>query len=264
MERRLTGQVAVVTGGASGIGRGVALELAKHGADVCIIDVIPLEEAAETLSQMRLYDVRSMYASTDVRDREGIQRVCRDVEQQMGGATIVVSAAVTSQRHELLHTPFDELRLAVEVGIYGTFHVFQAFAGEMLRLGIRGSIIQMTSPWASLPYGGGIDDRVTKSAQEHMARSLATELMRHGIRVNLVEPGWVDTPGERRWYSENDLLEAGRKLPLGRLCTPEDVGRAVVYLCTEPYVTGAHLTVDGGLSLTYFEASGGAGTRGGS
>ena len=263
MGGELRGQVAVVTGGASGIGRGIVLELARSGADVCIVDLMAAEEAAGLLGELERMNCRTVYAQADVRDRDAIESVGKRLEDELGPASIVVSNAITSQRHDLLQTTFDELKRAVEVGIYGAFHVLQVFSARMVARGLRGSIIQMTSPWAYLPYGGGMDYRVVKSAQAQMAASLATELMRCGIRVNTVEPGWVDTAGEHRWYSPEEMVEAGSRMPLGRLCTPEDVGRAVVYLCAEPYITGSHLKVDGGLSLTYFEASGGPGTQGG-
>ena len=264
VDRPLDGQVAVITGAASGIGQGIALELAKSGASVCILDLKPRRMVHDFLQRLESFDVKALYQEVDVRDRSGLEAAAAKMENVCGMADIVVSNAITSQRHELLHTPFGELQEAVEVGIYGTFHVLQVFARRMVVLSRPGSIVQVSSPWAHYPYAGGIDYRIVKSAQENMAMSLAVELMRQKIRVNTVEPGWVDTEGEHRWYSPEQMRAEGGRMPLGRLCTPEDIGRAVVYLCQEPYITGSRLKVDGGLALTYFEASSGPGTQGGS
>lgn len=264
MSTNLKGQVAVVTGGGSGIGRGVAEELARRGCRVGLIDIMSQEEAMPALEAIARHGTQVVYESVDVRNRAAVDRAKERIWTQLGQVSIVVSNAITSQRHDFLHTSFDELKEAVEVGIYGTFHILQAFTRQMVEEHVSGSIIQMTSPWAYLPYAGGMDYRVVKSAQQNMALSLATELMRLGIRVNVVEPGWVPTAGEQRWYTQDEMIKAGQHMPLGRLCTADDVGRAVAYLCEEPYITGAHLKVDGGLSLAYFEASGGPGTKGGS
>jgi glucose 1-dehydrogenase len=85
-----------------------------------------------------------------------------------------------------------------------------------------------------------------------LALMAASELAWRGVRVNLVEPGWTDTPGERTWLSEEALRAAGRELPLGRLATPRDIGRAVVFLASEPYIVGTVLRVDGGYALGDF------------
>ncbi len=264
MKTNLKGQVAVVTGGGSGIGRGVAEELAKRGCQVGLIDIMPQEDARSALEAIVRHGAQVVYEHVDVRNRAAVNTAAERIRTRLGPVSIVVSNAITSQRHDFLHTSFDELQQAVEVGIYGAFHVLQAFTRQMIEAQVSGSIIQMTSPWAYLPYAGGMDYRVVKSAQENMALSLATELMRVGIRVNVVEPGWVNTSGEQRWYTQDEMAQAGRHMPLGRLCTVEDIGRAVAYLCEEPYITGTHLKIDGGLSLAYFEASGGPGTKGGS
>ncbi len=257
----LDGQVAVITGAGEGIGRGVALELARAGADICVNDIRDPEEVQPLLAELESLGVRALYVRTDVRDRPGMEAMADRVESLWGPVSIVVSNAVTSQRHTLLDTPLEELVQAVDVGIYGAFHALQVFASRMVSHKVHGSIIQMTSPWAYLPYAGGMDYRIVKSAQHQMALSLATELMSYGIRVNVLEPGWVETEGEHRWHSAESMRQASKTLPLGRLCTPEETGRAAVYLCSEPYITGTHLKIDGGLTLNYYSAAGLAGTR---
>lgn len=256
MGNTLAGQVALITGAARGIGQGIAREMAREGASLCVNDVVAEEAAAPFIHELQDLGVRAIYVRADVRRRSEVQEMADRVEQSLGPITVLVSNAITSQRHPLLKTSFEELQQAVEVGVYGAFHLFQVIAGRMVEKNIKGSIIQMTSPWAYIPYWGGTDYRVVKAAQHHMALSFATEMMWHGIRVNLLEPGWTDTPGEHRWFSDQQLQEEAQKLPLGRLCTPEDVGRAAVFLAREPYIVGAHIKVDGGLTFTRYGPSG--------
>ncbi len=262
MTGSLAGQVALITGAAEGIGKGVAIEMARAGADVCINDIVSESQGnalAEALHNE--HGGRAIYLRADVSHREEVEFMADKVEGQVGPVSILVSNAVTSQRHSLLDTPFSELQFAVEVGIYGAFHVMQVFGKRMVAKHIAGAIVQMTSPWAYLPYAGGLDYRVVKSSQHQMALSLATELMEYGIRVNLVEPGWVETDGEHRWHSAEKMRVDAAGLPFKRLCTVDEVGRTVVFACQEPYLTGAHLKIDGGLTLAYYRAAGLAGTR---
>lgn len=251
----LLGQIAVITGAASGIGRGIAWQLAQDGASVAINDIQNPHQVEPLLDQMHQLGVHAIYVPGDVSQREDVEHLLDVVRRELGDPTILVSNAITSERHSLLDTSVEEFVKAVEVGIYGAFHVMQLFARNMVAQKTPGSIIQLTSPWAYMPYPGGLDYRVVKAAQHQMALSAATELMRHRIRVNLVEPGWVDTAGEHRWFSDETLQKKGEQLPFGRLCSPMDVARAVSYLCQEPYITGAHLKVDGGLGLVRFEES---------
>jgi glucose 1-dehydrogenase len=164
-------------------------------------------------------------------------------------------------RQTLLETREADLRRTLDVGVLGTFHVFQLVAHQMVERGARGALIYISSPHARLPFKGAIDYNAAKAAGHQLALSAANELMWHGIRVNLIEPGWTDTPGERTWYSDEALAREGAKLPLGRLGTPEDIGHAAVFLASDAasYVAGSVLRVDGGAFIQGPAWEGGAG-----
>jgi glucose 1-dehydrogenase len=168
--------------------------------------------------------------------------------QSLGPIDIAVACAVTSVRQTLLETQAKDLRRAVQVSVFGTFNLFQVVARQMVARDARGSLIYVSSPHARLPFKGAIDYNTAKAGGHQLALSAANELMWRGIRVNLIEPGWIDTPGERTWYADEVLYREGRKLPLGRLGTPEDIGRAAAFLASDDaaYVCGAVLSVDGG------------------
>jgi glucose 1-dehydrogenase len=244
----LSGKVALVTGAARGIGRGVALALAGAGADVCVNYWSEAAGAAETAAAIRAMGRRTLQVQADVSERASVERMVATCAAGLGPIDILVANAVTSVRKTLLETREEDLRRAMDVGIVGVFHVFQAVARQMVERKAKGSMIYISSPHARLPFKGAIDYNVAKAGGHMLALSAANELMWHGIRVNLIEPGWTDTPGERTWYTDETMNREGSKLPLGRLGTPEDIGRAAVYLASDAaaYVAGSVLTVDGG------------------
>jgi glucose 1-dehydrogenase len=166
----------------------------------------------------------------------------------LGPPDILVANAVTSVRHTLLETREADLRRTLDVAVLGTFHCFQVVGRQMVDRGAKGAIVYISSPHAHLPFKGAIDYNTAKAGAAHLALSAANELMWHGIRVNLIEPGWTDTPGERAWYTDAALYREGAKLPLRRLAAPDDIGRAAVFLASDQaaYVAGAILRVDGG------------------
>jgi len=244
----LSGKVALVTGAARGIGRGVALALAKAGADVCVNYRSSSSAAAEVVAAIREMGRRAHPVQADASDRHAVERMVADCAARLGPIDILVANAVTSVRQNLLETREEDLRRAIDVGIVGTFHVLQVVARQMVERKSAGSIIYISSPHARLPFKGAIDYNTAKAGGHMLALSAANELMWHGIRVNLIEPGWTDTPGERTWYPDEALYREGKKLPLGRLGSPEDIGHAAAYLASDEaaYVAGSVLTVDGG------------------
>jgi NAD(P)-dependent dehydrogenase (short-subunit alcohol dehydrogenase family) len=244
----LAGKVALVTGAARGIGRGVALELARAGADVCVNYRSAGPDAAEVVTAIRDLGHRTLAVQADVSERAAVERLVAECAAALGPVDILVANAATSVRQTLLETQEADLRRALEVAILGTFHVFQVVARQMVARKARGSLIYISSPHVHLPFKGSIDYNTAKAGAHQLALSAANELMWHGIRVNLIEPGWTDTPGERTWYTDEALYREGAKLPLGRLASPEDIGRAAVFLASDAaaYMVGALLRIDGG------------------
>jgi glucose 1-dehydrogenase len=244
----LSGKVALVTGAARGIGRGVALALAKAGADVCVNYRTSGPAGAEVAGAIRALGRHALLVQADVSERAAVERMVAQCTADLGTIDILVANAVTSVRQNLLATREEHLRRAIDVGIVGVFHVLQVVARQMVERETKGSIIYISSPHARLPFKGAIDYNVAKAGGHMLALSAANELMWHGIRVNLIEPGWTDTPGERTWYPDETLYREGAKLPMGRLGTPDDIGHAAVYLASDAaaYVAGTVLTVDGG------------------
>ena len=112
-------------------------------------------------------------------------------------------------------------------------------------------MVFISSVHAEMPYGRSVAYNAAKAGLNHMALTISAELNKHRINVNLIEPGWIDTPGERESFGVEKMKDAAAKLPWGRLGQPEDIGRAAAFLCSDDadYVTGTVLRVDGGFVL---------------
>ena len=121
----------------------------------------------------------------------------------------------------------------------------------MVKQNQGGAIVSISSVHAYRPFPRSTAYNAAKAAVNHMSGTWAAELAQYGIRVNVIEPGWVDTPGERAFFTEEQIREEGKKLPLGRLARPEEIAEAACYLASEQssYVTGTVLRVDGGFVL---------------
>ncbi len=247
----LQGKVALVTGGNRGIGKGCVLELARRGADVAVNYRSHKEEAAAVVAQVQEMGRRAFAMQGDVAYRQHDELLVRRTVEEFGRLDIVVANAAYSVRKPFLELEPEDVAATVDVTLWGAFHVAQFAAREMVKQGGGGSVIFISSVHAVLPIPNSLAYNVAKAGMNHMARCIAAELTGARIRVNVVEPGWTDTPGERRFATEEELQEAAKKLPLGRMATAEDIAWGVAYLASDEaaYVTGSVLRIDGGFVL---------------
>jgi glucose 1-dehydrogenase len=255
-EPSLTGRVGLVTGAARGIGRAVALMLAEGGLDVVVNDVSGGEDAAEVVREIRARGRDALIADVDVSDRDAVRAMIDRAAARFGRLDVVVTSHAYSVREPIREADWEGFRRTLEVMQLGVVHVSQLAVQQMLRqkpVGeSRGKIVLIGSVRAFLPIAGSSAYNMAKAATRHFARTIAAELAREHINVNQVDPGWVDTPGERRHYSEAQLRAAGAAtIPWGRLATPEEIARAVRFFVSADadYITGAELLVDGGFVL---------------
>lgn len=253
MNAELQGKVAVVTGAARGIGRTVALELAQRGADIVLNDYRSDEASEEVMAGIVGLDRRAIFIQADIADPASIEEIFSGALQAFGRIDILVNNAAFSVRKPFLEMSMDEVSRAWDVTQRGTFLCSQLAAKQMVKQGSGGSIVMVSSVHAERPYPNASTYNAAKAAVNHLAQSLALELAIHNIRVNTVEPGWIDTPGERKHNTEEEIVERGRTLPLQRLGTPKEVAKAIAFLCSPDasYITGSTLRVDGGFALKF-------------
>lgn len=246
----LGGKVAIVTGAARGIGASAAIALAKAGAHVFVNDIL---EPNETVDTIRKLGHAATPAVADVTDREAVQRVVDQALEAFGRIDILVTNAAYSDRQIFYKADMAGFQRTIDVCMWGPFNFLRAVATPMIAKGEGGAVVCISSPHAFKAIPGAMAYNMAKASVDQMARTAACELAEHRIRVNIVHPGWTDTPGERKFFLEDELKDRGSELPWGRLARPEEIARGVVFLC-EPgsdYINGATLSIDGGALLPH-------------
>lgn len=246
--------IAVVTGGGSGIGAAIAIELSKRGHHVVVAD-INLESASKVALQL----VSGEAATLDVTNAHQCNNLVSEIVAKHGQIDVWVSNAGISKMQKFVDVSPDDLRKTFEVNTYGIFFCGQAAARAMIKLGIKGSIINTASMAAKQGRVPFLADYVaSKFAVLGLTQSMAFELAPHGIRVNCVCPGFVATPMQDRelaWEAQLRGMDAAsvkqlwiKDTPLARLETPEDVAKVVGFLAGEDanFITGEAISVNGG------------------
>lgn len=247
----LSGKVALITGSSRGIGRGCALEMARAGANITVNYHSHKEDAEAVAGEIRALGREALVVGADVSDRADVDRMVAQTVERFGRLDTAVCNAYYSKRQPFLEIEPEGMRRTLDVTLWGSFHVAQAAARHMVEKGDGGSLLFISSVHAVMPVPTSLAYNTAKAGLNHMAATIAAELTEHRIRANVIEPGWIDTPGERKYASEQEIREAGEKLPWGRLGTIEDIGRAAAFLCSDAadYITGTVLRVDGGLVI---------------
>jgi NAD(P)-dependent dehydrogenase (short-subunit alcohol dehydrogenase family) len=251
------GKVALVTGAASGIGRATAFALAREGAAVLIADIQRAagEAAAEAIAAA---GGSAGFVEADV-TRDAELMVAAAVER-FGKLDIMINNAGIFYPADFLATPFEEWRRAVDIIYFGTYRCAQAAARQMVRQGGGGRMVNISSVNAFLGAPLSSHYNSAKGAIDQLTRCLAVELAPHGILVNGVAPGFVETPmAVVDGVSEHDTPDfkafyvQRRRIPLARPAQPEEIAEAVVFLASErcTYINGHTIVVDGGLTATF-------------
>jgi glucose 1-dehydrogenase len=256
----LKGRVAIVTGASLGIGRATAVALGEAGASV-VVNYCAHEDAAdEVLRAIRDAGSRAVKYQADVSDPEAVEQMVACVVEEFGKLDIAISNAAYSDRELFYQADLAGVRRTVDVTMWGAFHLLRSSSLQMMRQGTGGSIVLVSSPHAFIAVPRSMAYNMAKAALEQMAKTAAIELAQYRIRVNVMQPGWTDTPGERKFNTDAELQAAGEQIPLGRLGTAEEMAHGILLLCDprHEYMTGATLLIDGGISLPWWAQRGSA------
>lgn len=249
-KKSLDGQVGIVTGAARGIGAACAKALAAAGVHVVLNDILAPDATLQAISDL---GGSASPCITDVTDRPAVQKAVESVVAQRGRLDILVTNAAYSDRELFYLADLKGFEKTIDVCMWGPFNFLRASANVMIEQGIGGSVVCISSPHAYKAIPGAMAYNMAKAALDQMARTAACELSEHRIRVNIVHPGWVNTPGERKFFVEAELSEHGAQLPWGRLAEPEEIARGVVFLCdpASDYISGSTLSIDGASLLPH-------------
>jgi len=255
---KFAGRNALVTGASMGIGAATAIELARQGANVAINFRSHRDKAEAVKAEIEKLGRKALLLQADVSEQKAVEEMVAETVRTFGSLNHFVSNAVYSDRQLMVEADMAGFRRTIDVSMWGAFYGLRASAQQMVRQGKGGSIAIVSSPHAVIAIPTSMAYNMAKAAIDHMARTAAIELVSHKIRVNIVHPGWIDTPGERKFFSEEQLEVGGQRLPWGRLGTPEEIGRGIAFILSDDcdYMTGSTFSMEGGVSLPWWSNRG--------
>ena len=246
----LAGRTALVTGGGTGICRGIALALAHHGCDVAITSR-SVEHLEPTAAEIRARGRRTVAVPADVRDPAAVEAAVTRTVEELGGLDILVNGAAGNFLCLAEQLSPNGFGAVVDIDLKGTFHCSKAALPHLKKNG--GVVLNISATLHYLGTPAQLHVAAAKAGVDALTRVLAVEWGPYGIRVNGIAPGPIaDTEGVRRLLDDAAKRRAGQATPLQRLGLVEDVTDAALFLCSKAasYITGATLVVDGGLWLT--------------
>jgi 3-oxoacyl-[acyl-carrier protein] reductase len=237
----------LITGGSRGIGRGIAIEFAREGADVAINYRRDEAAARDTVGEIERLGRRAIAVQADVAEWPQVERMVTEVLAALGTLDVVVAnSGVASRTQSVWDMDIDHWHRVIAVDLHGAFYTCKATAKHLVDRR-RGAIILVSSIGADVCGPLGAPYYVAKAGVNALTKSLAKECAPAGVRVNCIAPGLIETDmGSRMIKHYGEALLSG--IPLGRPGQPQDVGRAAVYLASDDsaFVTGKILRVDGG------------------
>lgn len=244
----LKGKVALVTGGSRGIGKAIALEFAGLGADIAFNYLRSHKAAEETQHEIEALGVRCLRKQAHLGDSEKIQLLFDAVENEFGRLDILINNAASGVQRPAIELQEKHWDWAMNINAKAPWLCAVA-ASHLMKDG--GSIVNITSQGSQrvLPYYLSVG--TSKAALESLTRYLAVEFAPMGISVNAVSGGYVETGALEHFPNRDEMMQSGRKTPVGRMVTAEDIAKVVAFLCTEDaaMIRGQVLVVDGGVTL---------------
>lgn len=246
------GQVAVITGGGSGLGKEIAMNFAARGAAV-VITSRDLEKLNKVVAEIEAAGGTALAISTDVREPAQVDAMVRQTIERFGRIDVLVNNAAGN-----FFVPSEKLtpngwNAVIGIVLNGTFYCSSAVGREMIKQG-RGSIVNIVANYAASGAPGVVHSAAAKAGVLSLTRTLAVEWGRYGIRVNAMAPGAMVTENASKnlMYNTPEMQEKIRsRVPLGRLTSPEEMAKLAVFLCSgdAQYINGDFITADGGAWL---------------
>ncbi len=256
---RLKGQSALVTGASSGIGKAVAIALAKEGANVLLNSSSHPEHGREVADEIKANGGTAMAYQADVSKEQEVQAMFQAMYKEFGTIDILVNNAGLQRDASFIEMTLAEWQTVIDINLTGQFLCAREAAREFLRRGIvpersvaAGKIICMSSVHEMIPWSGHVNYAASKGGIMLLMKSIAQELAPKKIRVNSIAPGAIQTPiNKEAWETPEALNKLLTLIPYKRIGDPEDIGKVAVWLASDEsdYITGATIFVDGGMTL---------------
>ncbi|MFN8100145.1 MAG: SDR family NAD(P)-dependent oxidoreductase [Mycobacterium sp.] len=242
-------RVAVVTGGASGMGEATCHELGRRGHQVAVLDV-DHDAAQRVTDDLRAQGVTAMAAGADVTDRRAVEEAFGKIRAELGPVAVLVTSAGLFGYSSFADITVESWQRLIDVNLTGTFHCCQVAVGDMVAAG-WGRIVMISSSSAQRGTPFAAHYAASKGALLTLTKSLAREYAAHGVTVNNIPPSGIETPMQHASQAAGHLPsneQIAAHIPVGHLGTPADIAAAVGFLCSEEagFITGQTLGVNGG------------------
>ena len=267
MEKKLAGQTALVTGGSSGIGAGVALALGQAGANVVVNYSSSLKGAQEVVAQIEAAGSQAIAIQADVSKEDEVQAMFSQAIEHFGTIDILVNNAGLQKDAKFDEMTLDQWQTVININLTGQFLCAREAIREFLRRGPRpevslatGKIICMSSVHEVIPWAGHVNYAAPKRGVTLLMKSLAQEYGDRKLRVNSIAPGAIQTPiNKPAWETPQALNSLMSLIPYNRIGQPEDIGKLAVFLASDDsdYITGTSILIDGGMTVFESFATGG-------
>ena len=250
---KLENEVAVITGGSSGIGKATAQLFAREGAAIVIVHHHDADEARRVVEDIEVGGGRAIAIAADVREEEEVDSVFEQAQQAFGTPTILVnSAGVDASGVPVADMELEQFEKVLHTNLVGPFLFARAFVRGCKAAKARGKIVNVSSVHEDIPRAGAADYCASKGGLRNLTRCLALELAEHGITANNLAPGMVLTPMNQEAIEDPKVREEQTaSIPMKRAAEPEEVAELALYLASRAadYATGATFTLDGGLQM---------------
>jgi 3-oxoacyl-[acyl-carrier protein] reductase len=244
----LKGKVALVTGAAQGIGKAIALLLARNGADIVVSD-INLEKAEETTKEIQAIGRKAMAIKVDVANSRDVEQMVQTVLEHFGQVDILINNAGITRDKLILRMTEEDWDTVLNINLKGTFNCTKTVVKHMSKQR-SGKIVNIASVVGEMGNAGQANYSASKAGVIGFTKTIAREFAQRGVNVNAIAPGYIETPMTEA-LPEKIKEELRRMIPMERLGRPEDVAEAVLFLVSEAssYITGQVLNVNGGIYM---------------
>ncbi|TFB08088.1 3-oxoacyl-[acyl-carrier-protein] reductase [Candidatus Atribacteria bacterium MT.SAG.1] len=247
---RIFGKVALITGSARGIGKAIALELANHGANIVINDIVPKNEIDKTLEEIKQINDKALGIRADITVFNEVENMVKEIINKFGKIDILVNNAGITRDSFLIRMKEEDWDAVIRINLKGTFNCSKAVAKYMMRQKSNDKIVNISSVIGLVGNIGQTNYAASKAGIIGLTKSMAKELALRNINVNAIAPGFIETDMTKK-LPEKVIKDLQRQIPLKRLGIVEDVAKTVYFLVSDAanYITGQVINVDGGMVM---------------
>jgi len=246
----LSGKVALITGSARGIGKAIARELANHGANIVINDILPKNEIDKTVEEIRQIGNEALGVRTDITIFDEVKNMTKEIVDKFGKIDILVNNAGITRDSLLIRMKEEDWDSVIKINLKGTFNSSKAVAKYMMRQKSSDKIINISSVVGLVGNIGQANYAASKAGIIGLTKSMAKELAIRNINVNAIAPGFIETDMTKK-LPEKVRQDLQQHIPLKRLGAVEDIAKVVYFLVSDAanYITGQVINVDGGMVM---------------